>query len=280
MKEELRRDQQQLEDSRSRYADLYDSTPVGYFTVGEDGLILEANPTGANLLGMERNSLIGKSLSHFVARDDQHIFSLHHNQVFAAETPQSCEVKLVRKNGTQFYARLESMVTQDHDGNLSRYRTVMSEVSESKRVEEALQERQRKYKFLFEFTPVGVVTLDSDGRISSANPASAEMLGYENPEDLVGRDVTELYLDPEQWESLHAELTERGYVENYEIALARKDGTPIYATSSFIARRDEEGDILLFEMISKDITDRKQSERELRRDDDHLAELVKSTQPN
>lgn len=274
MKEELRRDQQQLEDSRSRYADLYDSTPVGYFTVGEDGLILEANPTGANLLGMERNSLIGKSLSHFVAGDDQDIFSLHHNQVFAAETPQSCEVKLVRKNGTQFYARLESMITQDHDGNLSRYRTVMSEVSESKRVEEALQERQRKYKFLFEFTPVGVVTLDSDGRISSANPASAEMLGYENPEDLVGRDVTELYLDPEQWESLHAELTERGYVENYEIALARKDGTPIYATSSFIARRDEEGDILLFEMISKDITDRKQSERELRRDDDHLAELV------
>jgi len=275
MKEELRRGQQQPEDSRSRYADLYDSAPIGYFTVAENGLILETNLTGANLLGMERNSLIGKPLSHLVARDDQDVFCLHHNQIFAEKTPQTCEIKIVRKNGTQFYARLESMVTQDHDGNLSRYRTVMSDVSESKRIEEALQESQRKYRFLFEYTPVGVVIINSDGRILTANPASAKMLNYEDPEDLVGRDVTELYIDPEQRKSLHAELIERGYVENYEIALARKDNTPIYATSSCIARRDEEGDILRFEMFFKDITDRKQSERELSSDGDNLAKLVK-----
>jgi formate hydrogenlyase transcriptional activator len=204
MKEELRQGQQQLEDSRSRYADLYDSAPIGYFTVAENGLILEANLTGANLLGIERNSLIGKPLSHFVARDDQDVFSRHHNQIFAAKTPQSCEIKLVRKNGTQFHARLESMVTQDHDGNLSGYRTVMSEVSESKRVEEALQESQRKYRFLFESAPVGVVTVNSDG---------------DNLAKLVEEHTAELRMINAQ---LQQQITERKWAEdelqrNYDI---------------------------------------------------------------
>jgi len=136
------------------------------------------------------------------------------------------------------------------------------------------QQLESLHRFLFESTSMGVVTVNSDSRISSANPASAGMLGYEGTEDLVGRDVTELYLDPEQRKSLHAELMERGYVENYEIALARKDGTPIHFTSSCIAHRDEEGNILRFEMFFKDITNHKQSEKELRSDGNRLAELV------
>jgi len=56
--EELRRTQQELEASRARYFDLYDLAPVGYLTLSEQGLILEANLTFANLLGMTRGSLV------------------------------------------------------------------------------------------------------------------------------------------------------------------------------------------------------------------------------
>jgi len=120
----------------------------------------------------------------------------------------------------------------------------------------------------------GYFTVGENGLILEVDPSSAEMLGYEGPEDLVGRSVTELYLDPEQWRPLHAKLTEKGYIENCEITLARKDGTPIYATSSCMARKDEEDGILQFEMILKSITDGKQSEKELRSDGNRLAELV------
>ena len=64
--EELRRVQSELEASRDMYSDLYDFAPVGYATVSEKGLILQANLACADMLGVERSSLIGKPFSRFV----------------------------------------------------------------------------------------------------------------------------------------------------------------------------------------------------------------------
>jgi len=63
--EELRRTQADLEASRARYFDLYDLAPVGYFTISERGLILEANLTAATLLGVARGALIKQPLTRF-----------------------------------------------------------------------------------------------------------------------------------------------------------------------------------------------------------------------
>ena len=68
LNEELRRMQEELEGSRARYFDLYDLAPVGYFTLSEQGLILEANLTGAKLLGVARGALVKQPLSRFVLR--------------------------------------------------------------------------------------------------------------------------------------------------------------------------------------------------------------------
>ena len=75
--EELRQTQEELEASRARYFDLYDLAPVGYFTLSEQGLILEANLTAAKLLGVTRGTLVKQPLSHFVLREDQDIYYLH-----------------------------------------------------------------------------------------------------------------------------------------------------------------------------------------------------------
>ena len=65
--EELRRAQAELEASQQRYFDLYDLAPVGYFTISEQGLILEANLMSATLLGVDRSSLLKQPLSRYMA---------------------------------------------------------------------------------------------------------------------------------------------------------------------------------------------------------------------
>ena len=75
--EELRRTQEELEASRARYFDLYDLAPVGYFTLSEQGLILEANLTAAKLLGVARGALVKQPLSRFILPEDQDIHYLH-----------------------------------------------------------------------------------------------------------------------------------------------------------------------------------------------------------
>ena len=75
--EELRRTQLELNESRNKYYDLYDLAPVGYFLLDQKGRILEVNLAGADLLGIERGSLIKKKFSQFIIPDSQDAFYMH-----------------------------------------------------------------------------------------------------------------------------------------------------------------------------------------------------------
>ena len=87
--EELRRAQAELDASRERYFDLYDLAPVGYCTISEKGLILEANLTAATLLGLAKGALVKQPLTRFILPDDQDIYYLHHKKLFETGTPSA-----------------------------------------------------------------------------------------------------------------------------------------------------------------------------------------------
>ncbi|MCJ7538844.1 MAG: sigma 54-interacting transcriptional regulator, partial [Desulfobacterales bacterium] len=137
--EELRRAQSELEVSRDGYSDLYDFAPVGYVTISEKGLILQANLACADMLGVERSSLIGKPFSRFVKKDDQDVFYLHRKALFETKAKQVCKLILVRKDRTQFHAQLECILIKDPEGSITQTRTAISDISERKRVEEVLR---------------------------------------------------------------------------------------------------------------------------------------------
>ena len=104
--EELRNAQLELADSRNKYCELYDFAPVGYFTLNKEGLIVGVNLTGASFLGEERGNLLKSKFSHFIAPGSQDDFYLHHKKVVESRTRQSCEIKLRRKDGTEFHCSI------------------------------------------------------------------------------------------------------------------------------------------------------------------------------
>ena len=79
--EELRRVQEELEESRAKYFDLYDLAPVGYLLLGAHELILEANLAAARLLGVEKGQLVNKAVTRFIAREDQDIYYVHRQKL-------------------------------------------------------------------------------------------------------------------------------------------------------------------------------------------------------
>ena len=137
--EELRRAQLELEASRDRYSDLYDFAPVGYATVSEKGLILQANLSCATMLGIERGAMIRKPFSRFITKDDQDVFYLHQKKLFETKAKQTCELKLIRKDRTQFYAQLESIVVKDAKEDIPQTRTTITDINDRKLAEEALR---------------------------------------------------------------------------------------------------------------------------------------------
>ncbi len=137
--EELHQSQLKLIEVRDNYSDLYDFAPFGYITLSEKGLILEANLTSADMLGVERSLLIGKPFSRFITSDTQDVFYFHRNKLFETQNKQTCELKLLKKDGSQFYAQLECILIKNTEGNLTQTRTAISDISERKRMEAALR---------------------------------------------------------------------------------------------------------------------------------------------
>ena len=137
--DELRRIQGELEKTRDKYSHLYDFAPVGYFTLSEKGIIEEANLSCAAMLGVERSSLIGKPFSRFIFKDDQDVFYFHQKTLFEANAKQVCELRLVRRDRTQFHAQLESIVAKNSKGDIAQTQTTITDTNERKLAEEALR---------------------------------------------------------------------------------------------------------------------------------------------
>jgi PAS domain S-box-containing protein len=138
--EELRRTQEALEASRARYFDLFDLAPVGYFTLSEPGLILEANLTAATLWGVERDALVKKPLSRLILPEDQDIYYRYRKQVFETGAPQGFEMRMLRADAAPFWAHLETTVVKDDASGATVCRAVVSDISNRKQAEVALRE--------------------------------------------------------------------------------------------------------------------------------------------
>ena len=141
--EELRRAQVELETARTRYFDLYDLAPVGYVTVSEKGLILEANLTAATLLGVARSEMTKRPIAQFIFSKDQDAYYQYRKQLFETGTPQTSELRMVKRDGAIFWVWVSATVVQGADG-LPVCRAVISDISERKRVEGELLETNHK----------------------------------------------------------------------------------------------------------------------------------------
>ncbi|PLW82483.1 hypothetical protein CWI75_12080 [Kineobactrum sediminis] len=133
--EELRKIQHELALSRERYFELYDVAPVGYVSVSGKGLVLEANLTFARLVRLAPEELVNRPFSRFVLWDDQDAFYLLRKQVLDTparvisralkgtgfglggirkpEESPSCELRMVRSDGSEFWAKLIATVAKD-----------------------------------------------------------------------------------------------------------------------------------------------------------------------
>jgi PAS domain S-box-containing protein len=141
--EEMKRTQLELSASRDQYFNFYDLSPVGYFTLSEKGLILESNLTTATLLGLARCELIKKPISRFIHKEDEDIYYLHRKQPFDAVKQQPLDLRMMKNDGTVFWAHLATSAAQSAEGE-PVYRIVMSDITKRKLMENELKEA-RKY---------------------------------------------------------------------------------------------------------------------------------------
>ncbi|MBA4417930.1 MAG: hypothetical protein C0392_08480 [Syntrophus sp. (in: bacteria)] len=140
------------------------------------------------------------------------------------------------------------------------------DITESKKAERALRESETKYRSIFENAVEGIFQSTPDGRFLNVNHALAAMCGYASPEEMITH-ITDIgrqhYVDPEKRIEFRQTIEERGYVENFEHKIRRKDGSTIWVLINARAVRDEDGKALYYEGTHEDITERKHTQEKL-----------------
>jgi PAS domain S-box-containing protein len=137
--EELRESQEALDVIRTRYFDLYDLAPIGYCTISERGLIMQANLTAASLLGTTRSALVKQPLTRFICKEDEDSYYLYRKKLLDSGEPSSCELRMVRHDATQIWVHLAATVAHDANGALE-LRAVLSDITERKQLDAKMSE--------------------------------------------------------------------------------------------------------------------------------------------
>jgi PAS domain S-box-containing protein len=140
-------------------------------------------------------------------------------------------------------------------------------IKELEKANQKLQITEAKYRSIFENAVEGIFQSTSDGRYITANPALADILGYESPEAIISKytDIkSQLYLDPKRRQEFVHLIEEYGTISDFESQVYRQDGTVVWILEKAYAVRDENGDLLYYEGLIEDITKRKQAEEAVR----------------
>jgi PAS domain S-box-containing protein len=136
---QLRESQELLEESRSRYADLYDFAPVGYCTFDSGGRILEINLTGAALLGAPRDTLIDRPFASVVSIKEKQAFRDHLRDCAAKKAVVTTELTLSRNRHGTVVVQLVSFATGDGQIPRSGFRTALVDITRLKEMETSLR---------------------------------------------------------------------------------------------------------------------------------------------
>jgi PAS domain S-box-containing protein len=258
--EDLRQTREELDLSRQRYFDLYDLAPVGYCTVSEKGLVLEANLTAATLLGKVRSTLVKQPFSRFIHHEDADNFYHYLRRLFNTGRPDGVELRM-RRDGSDssFWARLEATVAEDGDGP-ALARVVMSDVSERRRHEEALRESEANFRALAENSTAATFIVQGE-KFVYLNTTFIETSGYALGDldtvsfwELLGPELRDEIKARAQVRQEHNDRTPK----RYEVKVISRSGTEKILDVSVAGIEFNKKPAILG--VAMDITDRKKAE--------------------
>jgi two-component system NtrC family sensor kinase len=257
--------------SQQGFRDLIDSFDDILLALSLDGEIRAANRSFADFVGQSFQEIIGLPIGHFVT--DEHALS---EAEFKRTLNRFLERRIwsgvvhvrLKKTGAAFFfdCVAHAMVRDDKVHGL----TILARDITSQRRSEA------RFTELFETLQEGIYIVTPDDQILEVNPALVHMLGYDSKEELLGRKVSEVFVDPEQRAVITREVNRQPSPQGREIILRRKDGQTIICLNTASAVRDTSGRVVRYQGALADITERRAMEKRLYQQQEFARRLVDS----
>ncbi len=277
--DELRQAQAQLALEREKYADLYNFAPVAYFIFDERDIIIDLNLTATQLLGNSRRFLLNRPIAPYITAASLQIFVEHRQQALETRSPQTCELILRPRNGTQICIQAQTIALYPLTDGIQLWRSVMVDITERKKAEEQLKESQALYESLVNILPQSIYRIDLDERLTFINETLRESLGLPL-EQVIGKTAHDFY-PPDLAQKYHIDnlkVIETGKTLN----IIEENNSPLTGEKSIvevikIPILDSDGKIFGIQGIFWDITERKLAEMKLRESEEKFHAIIENS---
>lgn len=139
----LRETQQELEAAKDAYAHLYEFAPIGYATLDVEGKFVQVNLTTTEMLGLERQFVLGQPLTRFIHPDDQDIFYLNYRRLSQGHPPGLFELRLTTQKASTLFGQFSCDPVYDAEGRVTQIRVAITDITVFKEAQLALQHGQK-----------------------------------------------------------------------------------------------------------------------------------------
>lgn len=248
-----------LKESEERYRKLVEYLPTGVL-VHREGTILYANPSAFHIL--REPSLLQKTFCSYIHPDEQEIFHRRVREVEKGKELPFIEIKMITKDGTEIFTELGGVLI-NYDGGTAIL-TLFRDISERKRTEQALHEREKQYRLLADNSRDVIQLVNLDGIVTYASPSHKAVLGYD-PHVFVGEKV---FFRPDgavdaAFRQAFLEMTKTLKPFTCEIFRTHKEGYPVWLEVMCNPMVDENGDFHNMMLVGHNITERKEYQKNL-----------------
>jgi PAS domain S-box-containing protein len=278
---ELKRSNEALIFANQQLNDIIGFLPDATFVIDSEKKVVAWNRAMEEMTGVSKEDMIGKGgrvwtvpfygevrkhLLDLLDTDDPELASKYRclrrkGNVISAETFLPCVY-----GGRGAYVFAMGAPLFDAHGNRAGAIESIRDVTEQKLAQDALALAEEKYRCIFENALMGIFQVSTDGRIISANPAFARILGYDSPEELlnsVSNFPQQICVYPDCRSKLLRLTSEQDFVQEFELQFHRQDGSIAWMSINIRSVRDRSGEIAFLEGTAQDISTRKDLESQL-----------------
>ncbi len=258
--------------SQQGYRDLIDTFEDLLFSVSNDGKILTVNRSFADLLGLSFSEVVGRSMDEFFElpeASDRATLEQWLPRFLQRRRWTGIVRARVKQTGALRYfdCVLHAIVRDDVVHGISGFARDVTKERES----------ETRFTELFQTLREGVYLASADDRITEVNPALAQLLGFDNKEDLLNHEIASLYSKPEDRAEERKQLDDLGFLRAHEVTLRhRQSGKDVVAVHTTAAIRDPAGKFVRYQGTFVDVTEQREMERRLHREQEFVGRLMDS----
>jgi PAS domain S-box-containing protein len=254
--------------AEERYRVLVDAiTDYAVYMLDKDGVIASWNAGASRLKGYSEAEIVGQHFSKFFVPEDRELELPGKALKTAAERERfEGERWCVRMDGSRFWAHVVIDPIRDGDGKLVGFAEITRDLTERRAAEEKLRRTEQQFRLLVQgVTDYAIYMMDPEGRVSSWNAGAQRIKGY-LPEEIIGQHYSRFFGEEDcangvPWKALKIAAVEGRYES--EGWRYRKDGSRFWANAVLDAIRDEQGDLIGFAKITRDITEKREAQQAL-----------------